>query len=67
MVTVATRSILNDDILYHEEIVPLIELIEHAVTRTDEVTHLLALGHLHAKLGRLLASAPSARTPKGQG
>jgi hypothetical protein len=58
---------INDKIWYREELVALRALVEDQIMRVSDATKELALVHLHGKLGREIAAAPSARTAVGKG
>ena len=57
---------VRDEILYREEIQPLIAILEDAIRRSDptDMPKMTCLGHLHLKLTAMLKMAPSLQTPE---
>lgn len=58
---------MRDEIWYREELIALRCLVEDQIRRSDPANfaHMSALGGLHMKIEKQLASAPSARTQEG--
>jgi hypothetical protein len=59
------QLVIQGDVLCREELVCLIQLTERAIEATvaDDLRSLIALGHLHAKLNRMMETSYSARRP----
>jgi hypothetical protein len=63
----ASSKQMRDDILYSEELHIMVDLVVEQISRTDPANKfaLMALGHMHIKLSKMLLEAPSGQTAEG--